>query len=141
MKKDVLISIKGIQTIDGEQDVIELVTTGGYYQKGGKHYIVYEESDATGFKGTKTTVKVEDGCVTMMRGQPCRSQLIIEKGVRHQCHYGTEYGDLMVGVLGDKVIADFTEQTGDVNFKYSLDINTSLTSENEVFIKIKERDN
>ena len=44
MTKDVLITISGIQTIDGEvNDPIETVTPGEYYFRNGKHYILYDE--------------------------------------------------------------------------------------------------
>ena len=33
MKKDVVITIKGIQTVDGEQDTVELTTLGSFYRK------------------------------------------------------------------------------------------------------------
>ncbi len=39
---------------------MELTTFGSYYEKNGKYYIVYQESEATGFESdTTTTVKVE----------------------------------------------------------------------------------
>ena len=37
MKKDVLIDIKGIYRQDGEQDQVELVTTGSYYKRNGDY--------------------------------------------------------------------------------------------------------
>ena len=39
LKKDYLIKITGKQTVDGEQDVIELETTGHYEEKDGVRYI------------------------------------------------------------------------------------------------------
>ena len=41
MKKDVLIDIKGIYRQDGEQDQVELVTTGSYYKRNGDYYIAW----------------------------------------------------------------------------------------------------
>ncbi len=139
MKKDVLISIKGVQVVDGERDSIELFTTGSYYKKGGHYYISYQESEATGFNDTRTTLKIEDeNRITLLRSGKNPSQLIVEKGRRNQCYYGTEAGSLLIGVSGDKIVSRLTDQGGDLEFKYSLDINTSLASENEVFIQVKE---
>ncbi len=69
MKKDVLISIQSTQQVDGDRDEMELTTFGSYYEKNGKYYIVYQESEATGFQSdTTTTVKVEgENRVTMIR--------------------------------------------------------------------------
>jgi len=90
MKKDVLIDIKGIYRQDGEQDQVELVTTGSYYKRNGDYYIAYDESEMTGFDGTHTVLRVEGSQrVTLSRSGSTKSQLIIERGVRHQCHYDT----------------------------------------------------
>lgn len=58
MKKDVLITIKGTQKIGNEKDVIEMVTTGRFYRKNQMYYISYEETEATGYEGCRTTLKV-----------------------------------------------------------------------------------
>ena len=35
MKKDVFITVQGFQTVEGEQDQVELMTTGRFYRKDG----------------------------------------------------------------------------------------------------------
>ncbi len=139
MKKDVLITIKGIQRADGDNDVVELFTMGRFYRRNGSYYISYDESEATGYEGSKTTLRVDENQrVTMSRSGSLRSQLIIERGVRHQCNYDTGHGSFTIGVLGDSIVSSLTDQGGDIEFKYSLDVNASLTSENEVYINVKE---
>jgi len=139
MKKDVLISIKGVFNSDNDQDVVELLTTGQYYKRKGCYYISYEESQATGFEGCTTTLKVEqEKMVTLKRSGTANSQLIVEQGVRHQCHYDVGSGDLLVGVLGSRIKNSLTDNGGDLEFKYSLDINSMYASVNEMYINIKE---
>ena len=138
MKKDVLISIRGTQNVDGEKDVVELLTMGRFYKRKGIYYITYNESEATGFEGSKTMVKVDERVVTMRRFGDTQSQLVVEKGVRHQCHYDMGVGSLTVGVSGDQIVSTLGEHGGELLFRYSLDVNTSLTSENEVYINIRE---
>ena len=68
MKKDVLIEIKGVYRQDGEEDSVELFTTGSYYKRNGHYYIAYDESEVTGFEGSRTVLKVEEsGRVTLTR--------------------------------------------------------------------------
>ena len=63
-----MITIKGIQFADNDQDSVELTTVGRLYRRGEAYYICYNESEATGFDGAKTTLKVEgDRRVTMRR--------------------------------------------------------------------------
>ncbi|MDD2955277.1 MAG: DUF1934 domain-containing protein [Oscillospiraceae bacterium] len=140
MKKDVLITIKGIQYQDEEPDTVELTTVGRFYRRDGTYYISYDESEATGFEGSKTTLKVEgEGKVTMLRrGGANSSQLIIEKGARHQCLYDTEYGSLMLGISGSRIVSSLGDDGGELNFKYTLDINASMAVENEVIINVRE---
>ena len=140
IKKDVLISIKGVYNSEEDRDVIELFTTGQYFKRKGCYYISYEETEATGFEGSTTTLKVEDEkMVTLERSGAVSSQLIVERGVRHQCHYDVGYGDLLVGVLGSQIKSSLTDAGGNLAIKYSLDFNTMYASENEMYINIKER--
>lgn len=140
MKKNVDINIKGTYIYDdGEPDVVELFTTGTFQKKGDNYEISYNESSATGFEGSVTTLKIENNTVTMVRsGADASAQLIIQDGVRHQCQYDTGYGDMMIGVHGHMIRAKLDKNGGDVRFRYSLDVNTMLTSENEMEISIKE---
>ena len=139
MKKDVLISIKGVSNIDGDKDVIELQTVGNMFTKDGKHILMYKESEATGFTPNTTTLVEVDGekCVTMRRRGDNASQLIIEKGKRHLCHYDTGEGNLMIGIFSEYIHSNLGDEGGNLSFKYSLDINSNLASENEVFITVK----
>ena len=144
MKKDVTINIRGIYNTgeDEENDVIELFTTGEFYRKDGNYYISYEESEATGFEGTRTTLKVEDqSCVTLSRDGKGdeHTQLIVQNGVRHQCHYDIGFGDLMIGVSGKSIRSTLGENGGQLEFKYSLDVNSMLASNNEMLIIVREQ--
>ena len=144
MKKDVWISIKGTQHVNGETDTVELMTDGTLAQRNGRYYISYEESSETGMEGTRTLLKIEgEERVTLSRYGARRGQLIIEKGRRHLCNYDTGYGSMMIGIFSNEITSSLTDEGGEVYFQYSLDINSSLASENEVLINIREckRDN
>ncbi|MFZ2539182.1 MAG: DUF1934 domain-containing protein [Oscillospiraceae bacterium] len=138
MKKDVFITIKGIQTVDDEKDTTELFTQGNFYKKDDSYYITYDESEATGFQGSTTTLKVEgNDKVTLIRSGSTRSHLIAQNGERNIGHYGTTEGNLAIGVYTKQINANLDENGGDLFFSYSLDINSHLISENEVYINIK----
>lgn len=72
MKKDAMISIKGIQRVDGEQEVVELLTCGRFYRRNNSYWLSYQESEATGFEGHRTTLHVEPNRVTMQRSGPAQ---------------------------------------------------------------------
>jgi hypothetical protein len=50
----------------------------------------------------------------------------------------TAFTDWIMGVQGGEIKNDLKENGGMLNFRYSLDINTVLSSENEVNIVVKE---
>ena len=132
MKEDHLIRISGSMEADGQEptDTIELMTRGSYMQKGGNWYITYEESETTGYAGRPTTLKIaaNGSRVAMLRFGPAPSQLIIEKGTRHLCHYETGFGSMTLGVSADEIRHDLTAEGGTAEFSYVLD------SGNEAFI-------
>ncbi|MBS7397694.1 MAG: DUF1934 domain-containing protein [Ruminiclostridium sp.] len=138
MKKNVCITIKSTQTVDEEKDTTELFTFGAMEQFDGGFRLHYDESEATGFEGSSVTLEVSDNMVTMTRSGKVISSLFIEKGKKHHCHYGTEFGDFMIGVCTDEIKNELKSTGGDVYLRYTLDINSSYMSENEMHINVKE---
>ena len=143
MKKDVMIYIKGIRDIDGDKDTVELYTKGRYYRRNGMYFLSYDEMEEDDIEPTiKTIVKVDGTkCVTMTKSGKRKSQLIIENGERHQCHYDNGYDDWIMGIEGSGIENDLKDNGGVLNFRYSMDINTMLTSEHEINIVVKECEN
>ena len=138
MKKDVLISIKGTYTGEETSDSLDLTTVGNFYRRNDSYYIRYQESEATGYEGCTTTVRVEaDQRVTISRSGKAKSQLILEKQRRHLCHYDTGMGAFTVGVFPNLIESDLTDQGGAVHFRYTLDINSSFASKNDVVIQVR----
>lgn len=138
MKKDVLINIKGIQHIDDQSDTTEVFTQGVLYKKNDSYYLTYEESQATGFEGSKTTLKVEgEDRVTLMRNGLTRTHLVVQKGERNVGIYGTGEGEMSIGVNSKSIKSTIDDNGGDLFFSYSIDINSSFVSENEVYIHVQ----
>lgn len=138
MKKDVLINIKGIQRAGGEQDVTELFTQGSLYKRNNSYYVTYSESEATGYADSHTTLKVDSkNRVILIRSGAVRSHLVIMPGERNIGHYGTEGGDLMIGVDAKAVRSTLGEDGGDLYFSYTLDVNSSFLSRNRSVYQYK----
>ena len=43
MTKEILLSISGLHMLEEEDGNVEVVTAGDYYNRNGKHYILYDE--------------------------------------------------------------------------------------------------
>lgn len=143
MQEDYLISIKGRQNVDGETGEVEVTTMGSYVKKGDSRFIVYKEYDTENNNTPHTSVlKIEgDSKVTLMRGGSLSTRLILENGKRHLCPYDTGYGCMMIGVFTSKLKSELDDMGGSVEVNYSLDINSNLSSLNEVLITVKEAKN
>lgn len=139
MQENYLISIKNRQQMDGETGEIEVTTLGSYVKKGDSRYIVYKEYDTENNRPTQTSVlKVEGNSrVTLMRSEG-KTRLVLEKGKRHLCPYDTGYGYMTIGVFTSRVSSSLTDLGGQVEVSYTLDVNASLSSLNEILITVKE---
>ncbi|WP_228725134.1 DUF1934 domain-containing protein [Caproicibacter fermentans] len=138
-----MISIKGRQRVDDETGEVELTTFGSYVRRGDSRYIVYKEYTSEDKNTTRTSILKVDGGnkVTLMRGGEDSTRLILERGKRHLCQYDTEFGNMMIGVFTSRVQSELNDLGGKLEVSYTLDINSSLSSQNEIFITIKEANN
>ncbi len=139
MQENYLISIVGKQRVDGETGEINLTTLGSYVRKGANRYILYKEYDEDARRSQTSILKIEgDRRVILMRGGADHTRLILEKGKRHLCQYSTGYGDLLVGVFTSNVRSELTDKGGNLEVNYTLDINSDLSSLNQILITVKE---
>lgn len=139
MKENYLINIEGTMEQSGETDTVSLMTRGSFVQKNGRFFISYKETMATGFEGNTTTVRVENQSkVSMLRYGTAPSELVIECGKRHVCHYDSGHGILSLGVAADEIDNQLNEHGGDLTFSYTLDSGESRISRNKVKITVQE---
>lgn len=139
-KNPYMISIVGEQKVEGQDDLIEVITEGKYMMKNGHFLINYKEYDEDlPDKFLNNLVKVENETVTISRKGPLSSQLILEKGKRHQCMYQTIAGTLSIGVFTKTLNNNLNENGGSLEVIYTLDFNSDLVSENRFRIDIEKK--
>ena len=137
MKKNVLISLTSIQWQDDEKNETELLTKASVSKTDGRDIISYEDTSATGFEGSTTTITVDGGkTASIIRKGTANSVLSLEVGRKHYCQYGTPYGDMRIGVY-THAIDNTISENGRLYLKYTLDLNSSYLSDNEIIMTIK----
>ena len=143
MEENYILSVTGKQIVEDHADKIELKTMASYVTKNGSRYITDKEYDTQNpEKKYRTTVKVgEDGTVTVMKGGSESNSLILEKGVRHKCEYYTSFGSLSLGIYTESIRNELDDNGGELEVRYSIDIQAELASTNELHLKIKEANN
>ena len=139
--KDVLVTVKTVQTDDGgKPDTIELTAEGSYAKKDGAYLIKYTDCFLAGTdEPILTTVKVgSDGAVTVSRSGKFKSRFTIEKGRRCQCMYATPYGSMSMGFFGESIENRLDENGGEIKLIYTVDVNNSELNKNEMTITVKD---
>lgn len=137
--QEVLITLKSIQSNGNEKSETEIITSGKYQKIPEGFKICYEESEATGFEGCQTILTTKGEFeVNLLRKGDAMSNLTIEKGKKHHCHYGTPYGNIMVGIAASDIRSELDSKGGDLYFKYVVDVNSTFVSENEIYINVKK---
>lgn len=136
MQEDFLITLKGTMQQEDDIEHVELTTRGRFLVKNHIFYIIYKESEATGYEGCVTTLKVEDNKVSIIRHGRLSSHLVVEKGLRHVCHYDTGFGALNLGVCADFIEHTLTQEGGSLRLSYFLDMDLRNISCNTLEITV-----
>lgn len=138
--KKVLVKVKGVQGVDGEETVIELATEGTLREFEGDYIISYSEEATADTAKTKTQLTVQkSGTVILERRGDINSRLIITQGERNNCLYAIPQGSLTLGIYGKEVTSTLCDKGGTVKMVYSIDANLTPISENRVEITVEER--
>lgn len=127
----VIIKMKSRQITPDDEEETELVTTGTCDRENGVLTLSYEDTDATGFAGSTTTICVaKDSLVTILRSGKANSNLTLELGKKHFCLYQTPYGNMTLGVQAKRLSCITEEGRGSVEMEYVIDLNAAFLSEN-----------
>lgn len=103
--------------------------------------IKYKEEQDAGEEPINVSVVVlkDESSVEMTREGAVVSRLVIERSQRNLCHYGTAYGEILMGICGHSIEHEFDENGGKFTFGYDIDINGALASKNRVKLSYKKK--
>ena len=140
MTKEILLSIAGLHLADGEDGNIEVVTAGDYYNRGGKHYILYDEV-TEGMDGhTSNVIKIGEDSLEITKKGLLNTRLVVEKGKSHRTVYQTPFGDIELSLTGQELTVTETEERIDIRAEYVLAVNEENLSECTIEMNIKPRE-
>lgn len=138
-EENAIIKLKTIYHGQDGDDQTELLTKGIYRKKGNLSQIVYQDSEATGFYDceTKLTANGNDSITILRRGHKVGSDLIVQCNKKLYSKYDTPMGSICIGITGSLIDNHLNENGGSLNMKYTIDMNGSLVSENEITITVE----
>lgn len=139
MKKNVLVSISGLQYEIDKDEAVEVISAGDYYFRNGKHYVLYEES-LEDIEGTsKCTIKIAEKQIDIIKNGANNVHMVFEENKKNSTLYNTPYGDLQVGIYTTLIKVTEEEDRIVVDIEYSLDINYAHVSDCQIQLKITSK--
>ena len=141
MTKQELLTISGLQMMDGEtNEPVEIVTAGDYYFRNGKHYVLYDEVIEGTSGHIQNTVKIGPESLEVMKKGLSNVHMVFEKNKKNLACYDTPFGSMMVGIQTGHVEVQETEDNIDIQVKYALDINDEFLADCHIRMNIKSKD-
>ena len=137
MTKDVLVTISGVHTMDREDSDVEMIVRGDYYQKNGKHYILYEEVLEGMEERVKNVIKISPFSMDIIKNGAASSHMLFEKNKKNLSCYSTPVGNLVIGIQANHFSLEEQENSIKVNVDYSLDINYEHMSDCRICVDVQ----
>ena len=137
MTKDVLITIRGVHTLDHEDNDVEMIVRGDYYQKNGNHYILYEEILEGAEERVKNVIKISPSSMDIIKKGVTNSRMLFEKNKKNLSCYSTPVGNLVIGIQANHFYVEEQENSIKVNVDYSLDINYEHMSDCRICVDVQ----
>ena len=138
MTKDVLINISGIQIQADPEEPIEMITTGAYYLKNGKHYILYNEIEED-HGIIKNILKIGPETVEISKKGSRSSHMVFEKGKENLSYYDTPFGSMLLGVSTSDIRWHEQKDRMNLQVDYDLSINSDHISKCKIDVSIQSQ--
>ncbi len=139
MTKDVLVKVRGKQIGLEDEDEIEIINVGAYYERNGKKYIRYEEfQEEQG--SVLNMIKLDGQGVEITKKGSVGVQLIFRENEKVNSCYETPFGNMMMGIYTNSVSWTESEELIEVNLSYVIEMNGEFLSDAEVYIRVEPRD-
>ena len=140
MTKDVWISLRGLQFSGDESgDNIESSVPGTYYEKNGKHYVIYEEVIEGLQKPVMNKLKFEEHFLELSRSGSLSVCMMFEENKKHMADYHTPYGKLTLGIDTKKFRMVNETDKMKLDIEYTLEQNNEYLADCKILIEIRSK--
>lgn len=141
MTKDVLVKISGLQFAGEEDsDSVEVITSGTYYKKNNKHYVLYDEVMEGSTEVTKNVIKIGTDSMEVTRKGPANVHMVFEKDKKNVSYYYTPFGNLLIGIDAKSIQVEESELDINVKVRYGLEINYEHVSDCHITVDVKSKE-
>ena len=137
MTKDVLLRIKGLQSVEAEEETVEMIAPGIYFERDGKHYIKYDEA----VEGTEETIqnliKVDGSSMEVTKRGVTNAHMVFERNKKNHTYYSTPFGNLLVGISAKDIVLKAAEDSLDIKVEYALEVNYEHLADCTISMNVK----
>ena len=141
MTKKVMISVRGTQEFENQDDeVVELLSVGTLSSSGDGYTVSYEETELTGMEGVTTTFDVQKDQIVLRRTGAVVSTMIFQPGRQHESLYDMGFGALLMSVEATHVVSRLSDMGGEFELDYIIRIENQIAGVNSYVIKVREMD-
>ena len=142
MDKEVLIHVRGLQTIDadGDQEPVEIVVPGQYYFRNGSHYLRYEEILEDFAEPTINYIKISPKGMEVRKKGVVNVHMVFEQGKKNMTYYTTPYGTIEMGIAATNMNLEENDGSLDMKGDYAFDMNQEHVADCYLAIKAQPKD-
>ena len=134
MTKKVRLTITGLQTGFGQEDVSEVITTADYYEKGHRRFLFYSEYTED-HQIIKNRLTIDPDYVELKKTGAGSSLLTFRKGRLEHCWYQSPVGPMELISDTRHIDVKCDEDNLTLYLVYSLIMNGSLMSDYKLTVK------
>ena len=144
MTEDILISVRGLHTLDIEQeeeetDELEMTMSGKYYFRNGKHYVLFEETYEESHSVVNNSFKLSEDRLEISKKGVMNATMTFQRGEKSSSWYGTPVGDVQLGIEVTDMQLMEGEDEIEMNVAYALEMNSEHVSDSRIRLRIMER--
>lgn len=137
MTKDVLLSLKGLQTEQGsDEQPLETITPAQYFERAGSRYVIYDEAMEGFSNPTKNVFKFNDSVLEVTKRGLVNVHMVFEEKKKNMTSYATPYGSVMIGIDTEKVSIREEEDRIRVDVTYTLEANYQFMADCKIEMDI-----
>ena len=136
MKRNVLITVTGLLftgTGEKEEDYIDVITPGKYYEREGRHFLLYEEVLEGVSDPVRNRITLIPGRAEMRKSGVIETEMIFIPKQETRTWYNTPFGQLEMQIYTSRITMTEREEELRVEIRYKLTIGGQ---DQDCFVKI-----
>lgn len=145
MIKNVLITVRGTQTVDQESETIETTHSGTYRSLPDMDVVLYEEimlDDAGNAGGsTKNIMKIQDSQFTLVKKGAIQTEMHFAENYTFHGFYQTPMGVFDMTIHTTALQIQTSEKRIDLKIQYALELNGMHVSDCDMKISVESNGN